>query len=172
MWEVSHIILLARNCARNHHRKRLKAHSLEPLNDYVTLGIPSYSLLFNVTQNEAREGTVLWCVSSRYKKSLLAFFQGLVIFNPAIGGWSRDEGVKNIWRPVWGGLKIFCISFEGRQKFPHCLSNTFYIKCRGSKFFHFTREGGQTIFFLKICVMSFWMRPLPYCWVINDQPLK
>ena len=60
-----------------------------------------------MTQNEAREGTVLWCVSSRYKKSLLAFFQGLVIFNPAVVGWSRDEGVKNIWTRALGGSKIF-----------------------------------------------------------------
>ena len=76
---------------------------MEAFNDYVTLGTPSYFLLFNVTQNEVREGTVLWCVSSRYKKALLAFFNGLVIFNPAVGGWLRDEGVKNIWRSALGG---------------------------------------------------------------------
>ena len=30
--------------------------------------------------------------------------RGLAIFNPAVGGWSRGEGVKNIWRPALEGL--------------------------------------------------------------------
>ena len=63
--------------------------------------------------------------------------KGLVIFNPAVGGGREVRGVKNIWRPAWRGLKFFYISFE---KFPHWLSKTFYIRCRGVKKNNFTRE--------------------------------
>ena len=36
---------------------------------------------------------------------------------------------------------MFTFFLRGVEKFPHCLSKTFYIKCRGVKCFHFTREG-------------------------------
>ena len=38
---------------------------------------------------------------------------GVGHFQSSSRGWSRGEGVKNIWRPALGGLKKFYISFEG-----------------------------------------------------------
>ena len=37
-------------------------------------------------------------------------------------------------------MKIFYISFEGVETFPHCLSKTLEIKCRRVKIVHIKRE--------------------------------
>ena len=76
-------------------------------------------------------------------------------FTWTLRGWSfliqqqgvvqRREGQKYL-ETCFRGLKNFYISFKGVEKFPYCLSKTFYIKCRGSIFFYFTREGGQKSF--------------------------
>ena len=61
---------------------------------------------------------------------------------------------------------MFTFLLRGVEKFPHDLSKTFYIKCRGSNFFHFTR-GGVNKFSValgggfKIFVMLFRIRPPP-----------
>ena len=59
----------------------------------------------------------------------------------------RWGGSKIFGDLLEGGWKFFVFLLRGVKKFPHCLSKTFYIKCRGSKYFHFTREGGQQILF-------------------------
>ena len=51
-------------------------------------------------------------IKSRGFKSYFSC-KGVVILNPAVGQWSRGEGVKNILRPALGGLKMFYISFKG-----------------------------------------------------------
>ena len=52
-------------------------------------------------------------IKLRHIEHSLAKHKGLVIFNPAVGGWSRSEGVKNIWSPALEEVKNFYISFEG-----------------------------------------------------------
>ena len=44
--------------------------------------------------------------------------KGLVIFNPALGGWSTGEGVKSFWRPAWWGWKNCTLLLRGLEKFP------------------------------------------------------
>ena len=58
---------------------------------------------FQVTQNLVRKFI---------EAQFLCNNKGLVIFNTAVGGWSRGEGFKNIWILALGGLKISFIFFE------------------------------------------------------------
>ena len=43
--------------------------------------------------------------------------KGLVIFNPAVGGWSRAEGVKNFRGLLEGGLKNHKFFLRGLKNF-------------------------------------------------------
>ena len=58
---------------------------------------------FQVTQNLVRKFI---------EAQFLCNNKVLVIFNTAVGGWSRGQGFKNIWILALGGLKISFIFFE------------------------------------------------------------
>ena len=45
-------------------------------------------------------------------------FKGLVIFNPAVGGWSTGEGGSKFFEDLLEGMKKLYIPFEGVEKFP------------------------------------------------------
>ena len=51
------------------------------------------------------------------------------------------SGVTNILRPALGGSKFVTFLLRRVEKCPYCFSKTFHNECRGSKSFHFTREG-------------------------------
>ena len=87
------------------------------------------------------------------KTTYVKHTKGLVIFNPAVGGWSRGEGGQKYLETCFRGVEFFLHSCEGVKKFLRCLSKTFYIKCggvkilfilhvRGVKKFSVARRGG------------------------------
>ena len=86
------------------------------------------------------------------------------------------RGVKNIWKPALGGVRIFYISFEGVRKFPHYL-RLFALNVGGSNFFDFTREGVKIFSVglrggIKIFVMLFCIRPPPTAELYMTNPIE
>ena len=71
--------------------------------------------------------------------------KGLIIFNPAVGGWSRGEGVKKFLDLLEGGLKNKLL-LKGVEKYLSCLIIRESFTLREVKKFHLSCEGGQKEF--------------------------
>ena len=61
----------------------------------------------------------------------LIFYQGLVIFNPAVGGSLTGEGGSKFLKNCLSGMKKLYIRFEGVEKFPN--NSKLYIIFKGGR---------------------------------------